>query len=613
MYSELEKKILEYQKSYYDGNQKISDSEFDKLWSELEEKYPNSVLLSKVGSDTVKNKKIKHIMVMGSQSKFNTKEGLVKWIDSNSIEFPIVCEEKIDGNSLELQYENGELKYAVTRGDGYYGEDVTKAATNISNIPARLDDNYTGAIRGEVVMYRSVFDNKYSSDFKNPRNLVAGLLKNEKFSDYKDMIFIAYDCSKIFDKEIDKLTWISKKFLTPKTNIFYDVNSLMNYRNSINSKSSEYDIDGLVLKQNKVDLNDMKELRPKKSHAFKWIDEGEETTLIDIEWSNQGYTFTPIAIMDPIELEGTTVKRASLANPSLIKSLKLRIGDRVLVTKRGQIIPKVEYAVDHCGYKDIEIPKVCPYCRKELTLRDNETKLYCENEDCITHLSARLSKWINTLDVKGFGDALQKFMVESCGMTSICDLYKPEFKSTVCSTYGSINAEKAFNDLYSKRNMDLATLIAGFNIEGIGLEMSKVLVENGYDTLESLHNASVSDLEKLPNWSTIRARMFVDGFNTIYHDAEWMISSKNVIINETKVRTQSGLKICVTGKLENFTRKSVSEYIINHGCIPVDSVNSTTDILVTNDPNSGSSKNKNAVKYGVKIISEKDMVEMLER
>ena len=228
MYNDLEKKILEYQKSYYDGNQKISDAEFDRLWSELEEKYPNSVLLSKVGSDTVKNKKIKHIMVMGSQSKFNTEEGLVKWIESNSIEFPIICEEKIDGNSLELQYENGELKYAVTRGDGYYGEDVTKAAININNIPIHLDDNYTGAIRGEIVMYRSVFDNKYSSDFKNPRNLVAGLLKNEKFNDYEDMIFIAYDCSKIFDKEIDKLTWISKKFLTPKTNIFYDVNSLMN-------------------------------------------------------------------------------------------------------------------------------------------------------------------------------------------------------------------------------------------------------------------------------------------------------------------------------------------------------------------------------------------------
>lgn len=258
-----------------------------------------------------------------------------------------------------------------------------------------------------------------------------------------------------------------------------------------------------------------------------------------------------------------------------------------------------------------KIPTICPYCGKELTLRDNKTKLYCENEDCVTHLSARLSKWINTLDVKGFGDALQKFMVESCGMTSICDLYKPEFKSIVCSTYGSINAEKAFNDLYSKRNMDLATLIAGFNIEGIGLEMSKTLVENGYDTLESLHNASVSDLEKLPNWSTIRARMFVDGFNTIYPDAEWMVSSKSVIINEAKIRTQSGLKICVTGKLENFTRKSVNEYITNHGCIPVDSVNSTTDILVTNDATAGSSKLNNARKYGTKIVSEEELYELL--
>lgn len=612
MLNDLEKKILKYQKSYYDGNQEISDSEFDQLWNELEKNYPDSVLLKKVGSDTVKNGKIKHIMVMGSQSKFNTREGLEKWIESNSIEFPIVCEEKIDGNSLELQYENGRLKYAVTRGDGYYGEDVTNVALNMKDIPNKLE-SYTGAIRGEIVMYRSVFESKYSSNFKNPRNLVAGLMKNEKFRDYDDLVFIAYDCSRIFDLETSKLDWISRYFTVPKTKVFYDVESLMDYRNSINSKSSLYDIDGLVLKQDKVDLDDLSELRPKKSHAFKWIDEGEETTLIDVEWSNQGYTFTPVAVMDPIELKGATVKRASLANPSLIENLKLKIGDKVLVTKRGQIIPKIEKATEHCGTVDIKIPKICPYCGEPLVLRDNNTKLYCENEECITHLSARLSKWINVLDVKGFGDALQKFMVEECNMTSICDLYKPKFKNLVCSTYGSINAEKAFNDLYSKRNIDLATLIAGFNIEGIGLEMSKTLTENGYDSLESLHNVKVEDLEKLPNWSSIRAKAFIKGFNMVYSEVEWMASSENIILKKSENKMQSGLKICVTGKLENFTRKSVNEYIMNHGCTPVDSVNSSTNILVTNDPNSGSSKNKNAIKRGVKIISEKDMMEMLEK
>lgn len=340
MLNDLEKKILRYQKSYYDGNQEISDSEFDQLWNELENSNPDSILLKKVGSDTVKNGKIKHIMVMGSQSKFNTKEGLEKWIESNSIEFPIVCEEKIDGNSLELQYENGRLKYAVTRGDGYYGEDVTNVALNMRNIPNELE-SYTGAIRGEIVMYRSVFDSKYSSDFKNPRNLVAGLMKNEKFRDYDDLIFIAYDCSKIFDSEISKLDWISRYFTVPKTKVFHDVESLMEYRDSINSKSSPYDIDGLVLKQNKVDLDDLSELRPKKSHAFKWGTSFKETILTDIEWHMQGNTLTPIAIFNEIFIDGSLVHKATLHNLNFIQQLDLEIGDRIGITKFGEIIPGI--------------------------------------------------------------------------------------------------------------------------------------------------------------------------------------------------------------------------------------------------------------------------------
>ena len=273
---------------------------------------------------------------------------------------------------------------------------------------------------------------------------------------------------------------------------------------------------------------------------------------------------------------------------------------------------KVTNTLSQADIIKYKIPTICPYCGEPLVLRDNNTKLYCENEECVTHLSARLSKWINILDVKGFGDALQKFMVEECRMTSICDLYKPEFKNLVCSTYRSINAEKAFNDLYSKRNIDLATLIAGFNIEGIGLEMSKTLVENGYDSLGSLHNVKVEDLTAIPGWGATRADVFLNGVKKNEKDMKEL--AKILKIQEpvkSESSSISGMHICVTGKLEKLSRKDMEKLIKSKGANFDTSVTSNTNILVTNDATSGSSKLNNARKYGTKIISEEEFYELL--
>ena len=190
---ELESRIKHYQKAYYDGHEEISDDEFDKLWNELETNYPDSDLLKAVGEDSVSNTKIKHLMLMGSLSKFNTEEGLRDWVKKESIIFPVQVSNKIDGNSCELQYKDGKLLYAVTRGDAVYGEDITLKALGMPSIPNTIPTNDYLAVRGEIVMNKNVFESKYSSDFKNPRNLTAGLLKNEDFKDYGDLRFIAYD------------------------------------------------------------------------------------------------------------------------------------------------------------------------------------------------------------------------------------------------------------------------------------------------------------------------------------------------------------------------------------------------------------------------------------
>ena len=612
---DLENLITTYQKAYYDGNELVSDAEFDALWAELQENYPDSPLLNKVGQDTVKGQKIKHQMVIGSQAKFNTEEGFFKWLKNDEIEFPLIIEDKIDGNSAELQYENGKLVRGVTRGDGYYGEDITRVVTNMRSIPQKLTENINCAIRGEIVMNKDLFEEKYSSNFKNPRNLTAGLLKNENFTDFNDLRFIAYDTNIDFDTEREKIDYLeSQTFDIVEYIQAENENEVLRYREMRNPRDRRYAIDGLVLRQNKIDPEDKDRLLPKKIHAFKWEDEGEITTVRDIIWSMTGETLTPLASFDPVELEGTTVKKASLANPSVLKKMGIKIGDKVRVTKRGQIIPKVEEVVEHCGTQEIEIPTTCPICGGPLTMRDNETRLYCGNDNCNSHFNSHLAKWINTLDVKGFGPALQEFITTEGYVSCLPDLYCKDTVDAICKDFGSINARKAFEDLYQKsKNISLAQLIGGMDYPLIGKEVAQMVIDGGYPTLEDIAYVSKENLLDIEGFSDTRAEAFV---KCIEDNWDTMINLLNlgVTLREEEPKASnkiSGCHVCVTGKLEHFSRKEIEDTIKKSNGIVDSNVTSKTNYLVTNTPESGSSKNVNARKFGTKIITEEEFISMI--
>ena len=607
---ELESKIKHYQKAYYDGYEEISDAEFDKLWNELESSYPDSELLKVVGEDSV-DKKIKHLMLMGSLSKFNTEEGLRDWVKKESIIFPVQVSNKIDGNSCELQYRDGKLLYAVTRGDAIYGEDITIKALGMPSIPNTIPTNDYLAVRGEIVMNKSVFEAKYSSEFKNPRNLTAGLLKNEEFVDYEDLRFIAYDlynsnCPEATEK--GKLQTLELYGFDVVECVYCDsIEEILDYRETRSPRDREFALDGLVLKQNVVDPNDLAEVRPKKQHAFKWIDISETTTLRDVEWSMTGTTLTPVAIFDPVELEGTTVKRASLSNPYWIERLNLHIGDTIRVVKRGQIIPKVEEVVSHgVAGKKIELPEVCPICGGKLTLY--KSRLTCENPECSGEHSSRTSKWLSVNDVKGFGPAfLKKYSVKN-----LVELYNEDFRQAVIEEEG-VNAVKGFNDLDKKtRTISLAKFIAGYDIDGIGVEIAQSLVTAGV-TFDTLFDLTVENLVSIPGWGATRADVFLNGIKKNEKD---MKELANLLKIQEPVTSESssisGMHICVTGKLEKLSRKDMEKLIKSKGANFDTSVTSNTDILVTNDATSGSSKLNNARKYGTRIITEKEFYEFLD-
>lgn len=352
---ELEKKILEAQDAYYNGTPIMDDAEFDSLWDELKKLDPtNKILTAQVGEDHLEGfQKAEHLMTMGSQSKANSKEEMEKFIDDTPDADEYLAEFKMDGLSLELQYENGKLKKAVTRGDGHIGDDVTQNVLKMNYVIKNLPDtNFTGPVRGETLLSRKNKEEFYN-EMKNCRNAASGILKRLDGKGAEHLDVVVYEVQNLdgtsFGTQENALKWMkdqgfkvveSKKF-KKEPNL---AETAMNYLNEVFEQFDdlEYDIDGIVWKQNKIDLDDMKELRPSTQIALKPKRTIVKTKLLDIEWNCNNGTYTPIAILEPIDILGSTVQRASLSNLRNIINLNIEIGCEVLICKRGEIIPHVE-------------------------------------------------------------------------------------------------------------------------------------------------------------------------------------------------------------------------------------------------------------------------------
>ena len=390
---ELETLIQKYQKSYYDGEGEISDAEFDKLWDQLKELNPSSPILQKVGADNGNFAKINHIMPMGSQEKAANPEQFLAWAQKHAYDSYLV-EYKLDGASLELQYENGYLKRAVTRGDGSIGDDITANAKKMQGVmPAIYKDGelipYTGGIRGEVIMTHEIHE-KYFSDKANCRNAANGLMKRKDGNGSEYLTLITYDAlatdgKSYFSNEEEKIRFLMDcGFNVVKLVICKDADRVIAYRAKVmeERKSIPYDIDGLVIKEKRIDLEDASRARPDRQIAFKFSLEEAVSVLREVEWSKNGGTYTPVAIFDEVDLNGTKVKRASLANPDTMRKLGVKIGSHVVVVKRGEIIPKIENVVEEKNIvtSPVIYPQVCEVCGSKLV--DEGSRLFCPNKNC---------------------------------------------------------------------------------------------------------------------------------------------------------------------------------------------------------------------------------------
>jgi DNA ligase (NAD+) len=350
--SELEKEIKKNQELYYNNTPAISDAEFDALVDELASLDPDNALLTTlVGSDHTEGfKKVKHQILMGSQSKANTENEMEVWCGSIDNK-KVLAGYKMDGLSLEINYTNGKFVSAITRGNGEVGDDVTNNVKRMNYVPMTLKEKFTGAVRGEVLLSRKNKD-KYYPAMKNCRNTASGILKHLDGSGCEHLDLVCYDAQYLSDKQEFGTQENLTKFL--ETNgfkvapykMFKNLNGKMaiDYLNEVfaNFDNLEYDIDGIVWKQNVIDMNDMREnVRPKTNIALKPAKVLKETVLENIEWNVRNGTLTPVAILRPVDLQGATISRASLCNVACLEEMGIEIGHKVIICRCGMIIPKI--------------------------------------------------------------------------------------------------------------------------------------------------------------------------------------------------------------------------------------------------------------------------------
>jgi len=635
---EMMKLLLEASDAYYNkSNSIMSDAEFDKLYDEFKSKYPNDPFLKTVGSSidpASEWEKATHKIPMGSLNKVTNKDEFFKWALSVSGEY-YVLSEKLDGISIDLEYYNGLLFKAITRGDGIIGEDITKNVMKMQNVEKKLE-NFTGSVRGEIILKQddfetivSIQESRGEEPLKNLRNGASGIAKryDGKYAEYLSIVY--FDVTGDFDTKQEKFEFLGYMGLPTSFVAMCNTDEVPErveiYENSVRSSLS-YEIDGLV-----IDINDTnhflrlgeKNDRPKGAVAYKFKSMKKETTINDITWQlGKSGTLTPVAELEPVEMGGVTVKRASLHNLENFLTLELRPGDTVLVSRRNDVIPYVEKVVEYKGEAPFDPADECPVCG-EPPVADGKF-LVCPNPMCDGAKIGDLKKWASVTEMQSLGiggKTLEKLYNEGL-------VYEPQDLYTLkqhemenLEGFGKRSAEKVYTIIQGKRELPLSQFIGGLNIRNFSTSMVELLVENGHDTLEKLFALNLETLVGIKGIEEKTATSFLNGMDEKEHIINELVQNGVKILEKTSSSEDesklSGKSFCFTGAVqatdENGDRykRGMLETLVKENGGQVKSVSSGLTYLVQADPTSQSSKTKKALSLGVEIISDVDFLKMV--
>ena len=631
-------------KSYYvDAVEIMPNIEYDKLYDELVklEKETNVVLSNSptqnVGYETASElPKKAHESPMLSLDKTKSVTELEDWLGDNEA----LLSWKMDGLTIVLTYRGGELVEAVTRGNGIIGEVITNNAKNFQNVPLKIEYKGELILRGEAVIKYSDFKriNESISDadakYKNPRNLCSGSVRqlNPAVTRERKVYFNVFNVVKADDIDFEnskakQFEWAKNEGFDVVEYKFTNRASLANDIADFESRIADNDIpsDGLVLLLDDIALGERLGSTakfPRNAMAFKWSDERQTTKLKYIEWSpSRTGLINPVAVFEPVELEGTTVSRASLHNVSIFEELMLGVGDEISVYKANMIIPQVYENLTKSNTE--KIPKICPACGKDTTIKkDNESKvLLCTNPDCqVKHIKQyALMASRDALNIDGLSEStLEKFLSKGF-IKSDSDLFHlDKFKDEIINMdgFGKRSYEKLIAALDEAKNTTVSRFLYSLGIAGIGSANAKMIAKYFDNDIDRIISASKDDLLEIEGIGEVLANSIADFFRSEKNIEN--VESLRKILKFEKEESVGGDKlsgkVCViTGSLQHFSnRNELKELIEKNGGKVSGSVSSKTNYLINNDTASNSSKNKKAKELGVEIISEEDFLKLLE-
>ena len=639
---ELIKILNEANKAYYQEDREImSNLEYDTLYDELValEKetgtvYANSPTVQ-VGYELLSElQKEEHTSPMLSLDKTKEVENLKDWLKDQQG----LLSWKLDGLTIVLTYEKGELVKAVTRGNGEVGEVITNNAKTFVNLPKKISYEGRMILRGEAVIKYSDFEKinaeieDVDAKYKNPRNLCSGSVRqlNNAVTAKRNVHFFAFNL--VEAEGVDFKNSIENQFVFLKEQGFEVVDYKRVTADTIEQavkefakaiEHNDFPSDGLVLIYDDIAYG--KSLGrtakfPRDSIAFKWADELAKTTLIEVEWSpSRTGLINPVAIFKPVELEGTTVSRASLHNISILENLKLGIGDCITVYKANMIIPQVANNLTQSG--NLEIPKHCPACGGSTKIQDlnGVRSLYCGNEYCSAKKVKLFSHFVSrdAMNIDGLSEMTLNKFIDQGFLTELYDLFelsKYEEKILELEGFGRKSYDKLMESINKAKNTTLPRFIYSLGIPNIGLSNAKMLCQKYEYQLDRLKEATVEDLVEIDGIGEVIANSIYDYFRNEHNEKVidqlcMRLKIEKPSFEQAVEQTMEGLNFVITGSVEYFkNRNEVKAVIENLGGKVTGSVTSKTNYLINNDNTSNSSKNKKAKELGIPIITEEEFI-----
>ena len=631
-------------KAYYMQDTEImSNYEYDALYDELVQlEKETGITLSNsptihVGYEVVSElPKEEHEYPMLSLDKTKDVQTLADWLGDQMG----VLSWKMDGLTIVLTYDNGELVKAVTRGNGYVGEVITNNAKVFKNVPHRIAFKGKLTLRGEAVIKYSDFNalnnqiENSEAKYKNPRNLCSGSVRqlNNAVTAERNVFFFAFtlvvaEGEDFHNSRMQQFEWLRSQGFDVVEHVQVDRESLPSYVSQFAERITENDFpsDGLVLILEDIAYGESLGTTakfPRNAIAFKWADEIRETHLLDVEWSaSRTGLINPIAVFEPVELEGTTVSRASLHNISILRALQLGRGDLIQVYKANMIIPQI--AENLTRSDSLEIPSVCPVCGETTEIRslNDVSSLYCLNEECPAKHVKRFSLFVSrdAFNIEGMSEATLEKLIQHGFIHEPVDLFhldKYHDEIVQLDGFGEKSYQRLMASVQKARKVTLAKLIYSLGILNIGLSNARLLCRHYKNGLQALMSASTEELTAIDGIGPVIAGSFTDDIADEHHKKELENLLDEVEIEqenfEAEDRIFDGKIFVITGSLEHFkNRNALKELLEEKGAKVAGSVSSKTSYLINNDAASASSKNKKARELGVSVITEEELMALM--